>query len=303
MDNPYHPDATLGNKERSPSQYQDGDNMSYSEKEALKQLPEASSWPKFSGTGEYYHMELIDYIDGLFIDLPRIPDHWITARLNTALKGHPSIWYTEMKEIHGRRNWPWWKSQIIQKYSNGTWIWQKTISFENDKYSVDKYPYEWCLSLFKRLKAIDPQMNIQMRNHKLLTQLPGELEHAVKCRCNLNCTLEDISNMLQDIRKRTNIGKFTPYKSSGFKEKQPFRVEFKGNPKKGWKKLKRRGILVTIVVQQTTMPTAFQRQIKKSMPLRNPQRSNPQQRILNQNPWVIPSENHLMMTKTQGKNF
>ncbi|MBW0545079.1 hypothetical protein O181_084794 [Austropuccinia psidii MF-1] len=45
MDNPYHqedikPDAMLVNKERSPSQYQDGDNMSYYEKEALKQLPE-----------------------------------------------------------------------------------------------------------------------------------------------------------------------------------------------------------------------------------------------------------------------
>ncbi|MBW0557210.1 hypothetical protein O181_096925, partial [Austropuccinia psidii MF-1] len=71
----------------------------------------------------------------------------------------------------------------------------------------------WCLRQSKRLKAIDPQMNIQMRNHKLLTQLPGELEHAVKCRCNHNCTLDDIANTLQDIRKRTNIGKFTPYKS------------------------------------------------------------------------------------------
>ncbi|MBW0588433.1 hypothetical protein O181_128148 [Austropuccinia psidii MF-1] len=185
MESPYQPDdikpdAMLMNKARSPSQYQDGDGMSYSEKEALKQLPEASSWPKFSGSGEYDHMELIDYIDGLFIDVPSIPDYWITARLNTAFKGHASIWYTEMKEIHGRRNWPWWKSQIIQKYSNGTWIWQKTMSFENDKYSVDKDPYEWCLRQSKRLKAIDPQMNIQMRHHKLLTQLPGDLEHAVK---------------------------------------------------------------------------------------------------------------------------
>ncbi|MBW0547091.1 hypothetical protein O181_086806 [Austropuccinia psidii MF-1] len=132
MDNPYYqdyikPDAMLVNKARSPSQYQDGDSMSYSEKEGLKQLPEASSWPKFSGTGEYDHMELIDYIDGLFIDVTSIPDYWITARLNTAFKGHASIWYTEMKEIHGRRNWPSWKSQLIQKYSNGTWIWQKTM--------------------------------------------------------------------------------------------------------------------------------------------------------------------------------
>ncbi|MBW0463599.1 hypothetical protein O181_003314 [Austropuccinia psidii MF-1] len=108
MENPDHeddikPDAMLRNKTRSPSKYQDGDNMSYSEKEALKQLPEASSWAKFSGTGEYDHVELIDYIDRLFIDLPSIPDYWITARLNTEFKGHASIWYTEMKEIHGGR--------------------------------------------------------------------------------------------------------------------------------------------------------------------------------------------------------
>ncbi|MBW0504077.1 hypothetical protein O181_043792 [Austropuccinia psidii MF-1] len=94
---PYHqeeikPDALLVNKARSPSHCQDGYNMSYSEKEALKQLPEASSWPKFCGTGEYYHMELIDYIDGLFIDVPSIPDYWITAKLNTVFEGHASIW-------------------------------------------------------------------------------------------------------------------------------------------------------------------------------------------------------------------
>ncbi|MBW0474734.1 hypothetical protein O181_014449 [Austropuccinia psidii MF-1] len=83
-----------------------------------------------------------------------------------------------------------------------------TISFENDKYSVEKDPYEWCLRQSKRHKAINPQMNSQMRNHKLLTQLPGEL----------------------DLAKRTNKWKFTPYKSSGFKEK-PFSIEFKDKPK------------------------------------------------------------------------
>ncbi|MBW0496810.1 hypothetical protein O181_036525 [Austropuccinia psidii MF-1] len=133
-DNPYNQedikaDAMLVNETRSPSQYQDGNNMSYSEKESLKQLPEPSSWPKFSGTGECDHMELIDYIDEHFIYLPRIPEYWITARLNTAFEGHGSIWYTEMKGIQCRRNWPWWKSKIIQKYSNATCIWQKTMSF------------------------------------------------------------------------------------------------------------------------------------------------------------------------------
>ncbi|MBW0547477.1 hypothetical protein O181_087192 [Austropuccinia psidii MF-1] len=88
MDNPYHqedikPDDVLENKARSPSQYQEVENRYYSEEEELKKLPEASSWAKFSGTGEYDHMELIDYIDGLFIDVPSIPEYWITARLNT----------------------------------------------------------------------------------------------------------------------------------------------------------------------------------------------------------------------------
>ncbi|MBW0507812.1 hypothetical protein O181_047527 [Austropuccinia psidii MF-1] len=116
LDDPYHqedikPDSSLGNKARSPSQYQDGDNMSYSEKEALKQFPEASSWPKFSGTREYGNMELIYYINGLFIDVPRIPDYGITARLNTAFKGHDSIWYTV------ERN-PWQKKLAMVKESD-----------------------------------------------------------------------------------------------------------------------------------------------------------------------------------------
>ncbi|MBW0508334.1 hypothetical protein O181_048049 [Austropuccinia psidii MF-1] len=41
LDNPYHqediePNVSLENKARYPSQYQDGENMPYSEKEALK---------------------------------------------------------------------------------------------------------------------------------------------------------------------------------------------------------------------------------------------------------------------------
>ncbi|MBW0591974.1 hypothetical protein O181_131689 [Austropuccinia psidii MF-1] len=79
LDDPYHQediklDALLVNKASSLSKYQDRYNMSCSDKEASKQLPEASICPKFSGTGEYDHMELIDYIDGLYMDVPSIPD-------------------------------------------------------------------------------------------------------------------------------------------------------------------------------------------------------------------------------------
>ncbi|MBW0591263.1 hypothetical protein O181_130978 [Austropuccinia psidii MF-1] len=176
------------------------------------------------------------------------------------------------------------------------------MSFESDKYSVDKDPYEWCLRQSKRLKAIDTQMNTQMRNHKPLTQTPGELEHAVKCRCNHNCTLIEIANTLQEVRKRTNIGKFTTYKSSGFIEKQPFRVEFKYKPKERVEELEKKENSCHNCGSTDHYATTFQRQRKKSMPLRKSQRRNPQQRILNQALWGMPSENNLMITKTPEKN-
>ncbi|MBW0498219.1 hypothetical protein O181_037934 [Austropuccinia psidii MF-1] len=105
------------------------------------------------------------------------------------------------------------------------------MSFENDKYSVEKDPYEWCLRKSKRLKVIYPQMNTQMRNPKLLKKMPGELKNSVKCRCKQGCPLDDIANTLQDVSKRTNIGKYYQFKSNSFKEKQPLRVEFKDKPK------------------------------------------------------------------------
>ncbi|MBW0512184.1 hypothetical protein O181_051899 [Austropuccinia psidii MF-1] len=146
VDNPYHqedikPDVLLENKTRSPSQYQDEDNMYYSEKEALKQLPEASSWPKFSRTGEYYHVNLIDYNYGFSIDVRSIPYYQITSRLNKEFKGHATIWYTEMKEIHVRRSWPWWESQIIQKYSNDYYA-NNCPKEKKKSYAIEQVPEE-----------------------------------------------------------------------------------------------------------------------------------------------------------------
>ncbi|MBW0471469.1 hypothetical protein O181_011184 [Austropuccinia psidii MF-1] len=74
-------------------------------------------------------------------------------------------------------------------------------------------------------------MYVQMRNHKVLKQMPGELEHAVNCRCNQSCTLDEFANTLKDLRKRTIIGKYSQFRSSSFKEKQPFRVDFKDKHK------------------------------------------------------------------------
>ncbi|MBW0548727.1 hypothetical protein O181_088442 [Austropuccinia psidii MF-1] len=46
-----------------------------------------------------------------------------------------------------------------------------------------------------------------MRNHKLLTKLPGDLEHAVKCTYPKESTLDEISTTLKEVRIRTSIGR------------------------------------------------------------------------------------------------
>ncbi|MBW0482187.1 hypothetical protein O181_021902 [Austropuccinia psidii MF-1] len=61
--------------------------------------------------------------------------------------------------------------------------------------------------------------------------MPGELENALKCRCNQKCNIHDIANNLQDLRTRKNIGKYTKYKCNFSREKQPFRFYNKDKPR------------------------------------------------------------------------
>ncbi|MBW0510209.1 hypothetical protein O181_049924 [Austropuccinia psidii MF-1] len=51
-------------------------------------------------------------------------------------------------------------------------------------------------------------MNMKMRDHKLLTQIPGELEHAIKSRCKKDCTLGEITNTLQEVWIGKSIGRY-----------------------------------------------------------------------------------------------
>ncbi|MBW0537680.1 hypothetical protein O181_077395 [Austropuccinia psidii MF-1] len=123
-----------------------------------------------------------------------------------------------MTEIHCRRNSPWWRRQIIQEYRNDTWIWQKTLSFGNDRYTVEKDTYDWCLRQSKSLIAICPHITTQMRNHKLLTKLPGDLEHAIKFRCSKESTLDEISTTLQEVRIITSISRYNTHSTGDNRE-------------------------------------------------------------------------------------
>ncbi|MBW0533683.1 hypothetical protein O181_073398 [Austropuccinia psidii MF-1] len=54
-----------------------------------------------------------------------------------------------------------------------------------------------------------------MRNYKLFTKLPGDLEHAVKFRCSKESTLGGISTTLQEVRIRTSICRYNTHSSGG----------------------------------------------------------------------------------------
>ncbi|MBW0497953.1 hypothetical protein O181_037668 [Austropuccinia psidii MF-1] len=104
-------DFPMASKQTSPSQYQYGDNITYSEKETLKKLPEATSWPNLSGVVEYVHMELIYHID-----VPIVEDYWITDIKGTELKGHAGICdshFSILAREYLDKNFPNWEKNIL----------------------------------------------------------------------------------------------------------------------------------------------------------------------------------------------
>ncbi|MBW0512657.1 hypothetical protein O181_052372 [Austropuccinia psidii MF-1] len=82
-------------------------------------------------------------------------------------------------------------------------------------------------------------------------------------RYSQSCTQDDSSNTLQDVRKRTNIGKYSIYKSNIFKEKQPFRVENKHKPREGVEELTKEKTFCHNFVSTDHNANSFQKEKEK----------------------------------------
>ncbi|MBW0482011.1 hypothetical protein O181_021726 [Austropuccinia psidii MF-1] len=172
------------------------------------------------------------------------------------------------------------------------------MSFENDKKSVEKDTYEWCLKHSKRLKTNDSHRKLNPSHERIMTQLPGELEHAVKYMCKKNLTVDDIANTFQYLRKRTNIGKYSPYKGNSFTDKQPFRVE-KDKPRGNVAEVLNKKNSCTNCGPQDHYSNNYQKEKQKNIPLQKSKMKKFKQKILNLTPWEMPSGKTLMMAKTQ----
>ncbi|MBW0584799.1 hypothetical protein O181_124514 [Austropuccinia psidii MF-1] len=97
---------------------------------SAKDIPKLEEWPKFSGEGEYNHIEFIRTIDMLQEDF-HIPDEIIVGKLHSLFTRTAKKWYYKMRMDHGRHNWSWWKSEVITKWANNTWRFKMENAFEN----------------------------------------------------------------------------------------------------------------------------------------------------------------------------
>ncbi|MBW0461464.1 hypothetical protein O181_001179 [Austropuccinia psidii MF-1] len=144
---------------------------------SAKDIPKLEECPKFSGEGEYNHIEFIITID-MLKDF-HIPDETIVGKLHSLFTRTAKKWYYKMRQDHGN----------------------SIFNLEKDT------PLTWFFKQKDRLSALHPDMSDTMINMKILRKCGGELEHAIKCRCIEPCSTEDYVNAMEDIITRTRIGK------------------------------------------------------------------------------------------------
>ncbi|MBW0564256.1 hypothetical protein O181_103971 [Austropuccinia psidii MF-1] len=145
----------------------------------LKEVPKLKEWPHFSGEGEYDHMRFI--------------------------RAHR--WYLKLRQARGHQCWTWWKTQIIKKWANDAWKFKVETAFESAKFNAYKDKALPCFCQQKdRLTALYPDMSEFMIHRKIQRQCGGDLEHSFKSRTTEQCSVEDITNILEKVTTRTRIG-------------------------------------------------------------------------------------------------
>ncbi|MBW0557516.1 hypothetical protein O181_097231 [Austropuccinia psidii MF-1] len=151
-------------------------------------------------------MEFIRGIDMIKEDF-ELPDRLVTERFNTLFTRSAHRWYIKLRQAHGHQSRTWWKTQIINKWANDTWIFKVETAFESSKFNSDKdKALPWFFQQKDRLTALYPDMSEFMIHRKILRQCGGDLEHAVKSRTIEQSSAEDIINILEEVTTRTKIG-------------------------------------------------------------------------------------------------
>ncbi|MBW0592577.1 hypothetical protein O181_132292, partial [Austropuccinia psidii MF-1] len=172
----------------------------------MKETLQLKEWQTFTGEGEYDHMSFKKIIDMQQEDYA-IPYDLITARLHSLFERSAKRWYYGIRQTNGIDTWSWWKQEILTKWADA-WSYKIENAFENSFFDPDKdKPLTWFLKQVKRLNALYPEMSQKMVHMKILKKCGGELKHALRSRCIEPCSTEEYINALEDIVKRTKIGR------------------------------------------------------------------------------------------------
>ncbi|KAI7964406.1 hypothetical protein MJO29_002504 [Puccinia striiformis f. sp. tritici] len=164
-----------------------------------KDAPKVKDWPKFTGEGEYNHVEFIKTIE-MFQEDFELRDIDITGKFCLIFQHSAKKWYLMIRKIHGKQPWAWWKEQINIKWGNAAWVYRMEEAFDKAHFEPGtSKPLVWFSKQKDRLSAIFPDMSESGLHERILKKCGGDLEHAVKCRTNRSSSTEDIINALEDI--------------------------------------------------------------------------------------------------------
>ncbi|MBW0496597.1 hypothetical protein O181_036312 [Austropuccinia psidii MF-1] len=127
-------------------------------------------------------MELIRGIDMIKEDF-ELPERLVTEIFNTLITRSAHRWYIKLRQAHGHQSWTWWKTQIINKWSNDAWRFKVETAFESSKFNADKDKYlPWFCQKKDRLTELYPNMTTEQSSE------------------------EDIINILEEVTTRTRTG-------------------------------------------------------------------------------------------------
>ena len=81
-------------------------------------------------------------------------------------------------------------------------------SFESDIFDPLKdKPHKWCLVQKKRLDCIYPNSSPVDINERILGQCKGSLEHAIRCRIDIDSELTDLIGVMEEVVEMTGLNK------------------------------------------------------------------------------------------------
>ncbi|MBW0515624.1 hypothetical protein O181_055339 [Austropuccinia psidii MF-1] len=93
-------------------------------------------------------------------------------------------------------------------WANDAWRYKMENAFENSFFYPDRDKLlTWFLKQVERVNALYPKMSQKGVQMKILKKFGGELEHALTSKCIEPCSTEEYINALEDIVKRTKIGR------------------------------------------------------------------------------------------------